>query len=423
MPQKFLNIKTVLLSISSLLIFAGLVGFTPQENDLDKKNRLFEERNKIARMISPFLKKNILSPEINSSFDSQWAENLKFEYTIDPLLQNEAEKLLKSYKPEYGVIFMMNAETGRVLAMTSYEKGKLSVANLNLISTFPAASVFKVVTATAAVDRAGLKPEQSISYNGGAYTLYRKNVMSDKVTRWTNVISLKNAFARSINSAFGRLSLQHLNPEDIEEYAHRYLFNKEIPADFLVDKGVVKVPPGKTFELTEVASGYNRTNTMSPVQGAMIAATVANNGKMVAPYIVKQIENQEGKIIYQPQTLMLGEVMTAESAKIVRELMEQTVTSGTSRRSFHTLMNDRRFSEIEIGGKTGHLTGNNPRGRVDWFVGYAVDNNEKIAIAALTVNQKYWTVKSSYLGQSMFRKYFSPIVALKSQRKKTVASR
>jgi hypothetical protein len=59
-----------------------------------------------------------------------------------------------------------------------------------------------------------------------------------------------------------------------------------------------------------------------------------------------------------------------------------------------------------MGGKTGHLTGDDPKGGVDWFVGYASNGDRQIAIAAVTVNKKYWTVKSSYIGQSLFKKAF-----------------
>ena len=82
------------------------------------------------------------------------------------------------------------------------------------------------------------------------------------------------------------------------------------------------------------------------------------------------------------------------------------MTSGTGRKSFRQMVKNRKFEEIEMGGKTGSLQGDNPKGKVDWFVGYAIDENEKIAIAAITVNKEKWTVKSTYLAQSMFRKHF-----------------
>jgi peptidoglycan glycosyltransferase len=411
------NAKVLKLFVISGICTFGLysiMGFNTsddQQAEVRKKiqNQL-EERTHISKALSEQIRLNLLPEKIAINWEGD-DKTFSPKYTIDNNLQGEADKLLKAYKPDYGAIFMMDAVTGEVLAMSSFQRDNPTGNNLNLQATFPAASIFKVVTATAAVDKAGIMPEHKIHYNGGAYTLYRKNVLSEKITRWTNVITLKDAFARSINTAFGRLSIENLHPEDLNDYANRFMFNQEIPADFPVEMGVAYIPPGIGFEMAEAASGYNKTNRMSPVQGAMIAASVANEGKIVVPYLVRTMDNDKGENIYNGTTLSNGNIMSKESAEKVRQLMEQTVLAGTSRRSFRPIMKDRKFREIEMGGKTGHLTGDNPRGRVDWFVGYALEGDRRIAVAAITVNKKFWTVKSAHLGQSMFRKYFGPLVS------------
>jgi cell division protein FtsI/penicillin-binding protein 2 len=98
--------------------------------------------------------------------------------------------------------------------------------------------------------------------------------------------------------------------------------------------------------------------------------------------------------------------MTKASATKIQNMMEQTVLSGTSRKTFRQMVKDKKFREIEMGGKTGHFTGMNPKGTTDWFVGYATDGETKIAIATITVNVKKWTVKSSALAQMMFKKNY-----------------
>lgn len=421
--NKYKLLKLFTFSGACLLALYSLLGFTAsdsQEVQVHKKIQTqLDQRLLVAKALGPQMRSNQLPEKAGMMWEGEEGP-VQVTYTIDENLQKEADKLLKSYKPDYGAIFMIDATTGEVLAMSSFQRDDPDATNLNLQATFPAASVFKVVTATAAVDKAGVTPEHKIRYNGGAYTLYKKNVLSDKVTRWTNVITLKDAFARSINTAFGRLSIENLHPEDLNDYATRFMFNQEIPADFPVDMGVAYIPPGKGFEMAEAASGFNKNNRMSPVQGAMIAASVANDGQIVVPYLVSSITNSKGEKIYEGSTLTNGNIMSKESAAKVRELMEQTVTSGTSRRSFRPIVKDRKFREIEMGGKTGHLTGDNPRGRVDWFVGYALDQERKIAVAAMTVNKKFWTVKSAHLGQSMFRKYFGPVVS--NQKARVISS-
>lgn len=379
-----------------------------------------ESRKIISQAISGKIARNIFPEEVDLSFNVNneiplntplKAPTYKVNYTLQPDLQNHASDLLKKYKPDYAAIVLMDAKTGEILVMSSFTKAdskktKPEDTNLAIKATFPAASIFKIITASTAVDKAGVSPNHRIAFNGGNYTLYKKNVLSDRINRWTRFISLKDAFARSINTAFGRLSLESIEPQDLSEYAHKFYFNQKIPSDFYVETSTAMVPTEKGFALTEVASGYNRFNTLSPVHGAMIASTIVNDGQISFPYIVKNIKNQDDKAIYVAESLNQTQIMSPESAEKVKQMMEQTVLSGTSRKTFKHMVRDRKFKEIEMGGKTGHMSGTNPKGRTDWFVGYASDGDSRIAIATITVNVKTWTVKSSALGEMMIREYF-----------------
>lgn len=373
------------------------------------ENRVIS-REEISDSISHYVLKNQFPTQIALGADAT-APLYKVGYTLDEEMQEYAGQLLTRYKPDYAAIVLMNARTGEILTLSSFERHKNYNSNLALKATYPAASIFKVITAATAIDKSGVNPEQRIAFNGGNYTLYKKNVLSDKVNRWTRFITLKEAFARSINTAFGRLSLERINPNDLQDYANRFMFNQEILADFEVERSVASVPDEKGYELTEVASGYNRFNTLSPVHGALIASTIINEGKMPTPYLVKDIYNEKNELVYSgdhaTELDLERQVITASSADKVKELMEQTVLTGTSRKTFRQLVRDRSFRQIEMGGKTGHFSGTNPKGRTDWFVGYASDGDDRIAIAAITVNVEKWTVKSSALGEMMFRKYYN----------------
>lgn len=406
---------------SLIIAFVTLTAFNYDDSEIEVISKQVKHNLELRSEISKTMSQYIKAGEYPTEAEFNWFDRKdKFEitYTLDERMQSQADKLLKQYRPDYGAIVLMDATTGRILALSSYQKDDPKAPNLALRASYPAASVFKIITASAAVEKAGISPYHSIHFNGANYTLYKKNVMTDKVNRWTRKITLKDAFARSINTAFGRLSLEALEPADLLDFANRFMFNQEIPTDFAVEQGFAHVPTEKSYELTQVASGFNRINRISPVQGAMIAAAVVNDGKMLVPYIVDQMKNPEGDVFYKGEPLEKGYIMTAESAANMRKMMEQTIIGGTSRKSFRQLVRDRRFKEIEMGGKTGHLTGDNPKGRVDWFVGYATDeDNRKLAVAAITVNKKFWTVKSSYIGQYMFRSYFEPVM-----KKKTVTA-
>lgn len=390
---------------SSVFITLTFLIFGVSTEAASSAQKYIESRKDISRAISSEIKRNSFPSTaiINLNDDK---ETYKVEYTLNKKLQKQAIDMLNRYKPDYGAIVMINAETGKVLAMASQQRGNPSGENLNLKATFPAASVFKVVTATAAVDYAKVDPRHRIAFNGGNYTLYKRNVLSDKINRWTRFITLKDAFAKSINTAFGRLTMENLSPAVISEYAEKFMFNSEISTDFSVEKSTANVPSEKGFELTQVASGYNRHNTLSPVHGAMIASAIVNEGRMVTPYLVDSIRNDDNEVVYTGQSIINTPVMSKASASKIQDMMEQTVLSGTSRKTFRQMVRDKKFKEVEMGGKTGHFTGMNPKGTTDWFVGYATDGDTKIAIATITVNVKKWTVKSSALAQMMFKKYY-----------------
>lgn len=379
-----------------------------QAEEKAKVEKIKQARTQLAEQLGPYFLHN----QYPQLLEMKWGGEKKiaqFEYTFDSDLQEESENLLKAYKPDYGAVVVMDAEKGQILALANYMKGKESPENLALKGTYPAASIFKIVTATAALDKYNLSPDTLVMFNGGNHTLYKKNVLYTKENKWTRKISLREAFARSINTVWGRLTFEKMKPEDIEEYAIRFGFNKHIQSDLPFDMGFTEVPKEKNFELAEIVSGYNRITRMSPIQGAMIAASVAGKGVMPVPYIIDSVKDEKGQVLFQSEPLTAAITMSGQGAERLKDLMEATITHGTSRKSFKPLVRDKKFKELILGGKTGSLHGDSPRGKVDWFVGYAIGGEgegSKLAIAAITVNVDYWTVKSSHLAQSIFKKHF-----------------
>lgn len=406
------KLKITLLSVLALLLvtlFFYFVSESPSEiaNQTVSRNReqLQQFRKIFSAQLSPdFLKNNFpVFKELQINGENK---KVSLQYTLDPELQREAEKLLKSYKPDYGSVVILNAKTGQILTLASYQRQKRLPDNLAMLGSFPAASIFKIVTATAAIDKYHFQPNSKIQFNGGNHTLYKKNVMSGNVNRWTRSMTLKEAFSRSINTVFGRMVLENMQPSDLTEYAHRYGFNLNVNSDIAFETGTTQIPDEKNFELAAIASGFNKITQMSPIQGAMIAASVVQNGRMPVPYLIEKAMDEEGNLLFKAEPMVASITMSPESSARLQTLMEATITSGTSRKSFRSLLKDRKFRQIELGGKTGSLTGDHPKGKVDWFVGYATNEDSNLAIAAITVNVEKWTVKSSHLAQSLFRKHY-----------------
>ena len=345
-----------------------------------------------------------MDDELHPSRGSPIQVKTKVEYSFDPSLQTFMQDLIHSYGPDYGAFVAMEADTGKVLSMVSFSRKQGFNENLALRATFPSASVFKVVTAAAAIEGKKMSAESVISFNGRNHTLYRGNVLKSSVTRWTRYITLKEAFARSVNTVFGKIGAFNIGPVGLRQYADRFGFDRRIASDFPMSPGHADIP-NDPFGLAESASGFTKENTMSPMQGALIAATLANDGMMMEPYIVQSVHLESGKSIYSASPHKNGLVVDPETAQELRQMMRETVKRGTSSGTFRGFAKG-PYKEIEVGGKTGSLTGNSPKGRYDWFVGYAQMGDRKIAIASLTVHEKLWRVKSSYLARRAIEHYF-----------------
>lgn len=340
------------------------------------------------------------------------------QYSFDAKLQKNMEALFESYMPDYGAFVAIDPTTGRVLSLVSYSRDKGFQDNLALRASFPSASVFKVVTAAAAIEGRQISANTVIPFNGRNHTLYRNQIMKTGINRATRFMTLREAFARSVNTVFGRIGAYTVGSEQLKLYADRFGFNRKIEGDLPVQEGKALIPQDP-WGLAEAASGFTLENTMSPLQGALIAAAVANDGVTMEPFVVQSVTRDDGSILYTAQPKVSAVTIDPRTASEIRSLMKETVLRGTSRSSFRGFFKDKGHALVDVGGKTGSLTGYDPKGKYDWFVGYADSGLQKIAVAALTIHQKQWRVKSSYLARRAIESHFKTLVV----HRKTVAKR
>jgi cell division protein FtsI/penicillin-binding protein 2 len=394
------------------VVSMGVIGMTYWAINPFQSSKLGSTRNsgitksQVAEVIGQSISAYRFPTSAEMAVNNKEKVPVKVKYSIDSNLQHVMENLFHSYNPDYGAFVAIDPATGKVLAMVSYVRDNAELENENfaLRASFPSASVFKVVTATAAIENHKISGDTVIPFNGRKHTLYRGQILKSAVTRWTHFITFKEAFARSVNTVFGRVGAYTVGFEGLRLYADRFGFDHKISADMPIQEGHAHIT-NDAWSLAESASGFTKGNTMSPIQGALIAASVANDGVMMEPYIVESLESEEGQRVYSAQPKVASVAMERTTAREIRTLMKETVLHGTSRGSFRGFFR-RGFSLLDVGGKTGSLTGYDPRGKYDWFVGYADNGPQRIAVAALTIHEKQWRVKSSYLARRAFESYF-----------------
>ncbi len=331
---------------------------------------------------------------------------LKLDYTLNQSLQEALSDWLDRYDPDFAVAVAVDPDTGKILALTTHVSDGEPLGNLAMSSAFPAASVFKIITAAAAMDMGKLDPKSVVPYNGKSSSLYKQNVYKHKNTKWTRKPTLAEAFAKSVNTVFGRIGLYTVGPQQLKSYADRFYFNSHINTDIPIDPSQTYIPVGgDDWAVVEAASGYTNKVTLSPLHGAALAASMINGGKLMRPYMVDRAYDEKGRLVYKGQPEQLTLAITPETATDMQKLMSKTVSMGTARRSFRDFFKG-QYSDIKVGGKTGTLTGGNLKGLNDWFVGYAHNDQHKLAFAVLNINLDKWKVKSHYLSRLMIEHYF-----------------
>lgn len=327
--------------------------------------------------------------------------------TVQIGLQEKIESLYRRYDPMYAAFVALDPESGEILAMADHSRiGHEN--NLNLRGTFPAASVFKIVTSAAAIESAKMGANTPIPFTGSYSTLYKRNLTWQE-SRWTRKVPLSEALGKSINSIFGKVAIKGVGREGLQHYANAFGFNQAITFDMPVDISNVVVPEDD-FGIAESGSGYTKKQTLSPIQGALIAATIANDGQTPQPTIVRAVYDETKFPVYQFTPSPMGSPISAETARQLALMMEKTITQGTARKTFRDYDRHPVLKKLFIGAKTGSLTGNDPQGKYDWFVGFArshEDPRKQIAFASLIVNDRFWRVKSSYVAREVLIEYFS----------------
>ncbi len=376
----------------------------PDEIVSEEHRRIIAEKDGLLARLAAPSPVNLRSQEIEGR---RGDEKITLATSILPDLQTYLLNILDRDTSRYISIVMLDPYSGRILSMVSYDKQDPET-NVCMSVALPAASVFKIVTATAAIENCNFKPETEFRFPGGKYTLY-KSQLKKKSHRKTVTVSLEDSFAQSINPVFGQIGLHHVGKSLLEQHAEAFGFNREIPLEIPFTKSVMEIDDDP-YNWAEVACGFNRRTLITPLHAAMIAGAVVNGGWLISPTIVDQVKDSSRKTIYNARSNPLNRAMTAQSAKMLRQLMTAAVESGTFRRFFRNAHKDPVLSRLAIGGKSGSILSRVHEGiRYDWFAGFASENEgvEKIALSVVVAHDQYIGKRAGWYAQKAIQRYFA----------------
>jgi peptidoglycan glycosyltransferase len=308
-----------------------------------------------------------------------------------------------------GAVVVLELQTGRVLVMAStptYDPN-LVERNFGAILNRPRAcpaplvnraaaglyapgSTFKVVTGAEALDSGTVKPDTTF-VDPGYCIEYGDRVNNYDTSSPFGTVTFHQAMQYSINSVFCNIGKERggtaildgarkfgfyaepplETPDEEREPSGLYRFrNRE--RQLFEPRNDFQVDPGR------LAFGQERM-LVTPLQMAMVAAAVGNDGVLAKPQVVEKVVSPEGRTLSRLKTDELGRAMKPETAQALQEMMKSVVSAGTATAA--------QIPGVGVAGKTGTAETGVAGRNTTWFIGFAPADDPKYAIAVVVENQ------------------------------------
>ena len=301
--------------------------------------------------------------------------------TLDMELTRSALKAMRGKK---GSVVVIKPSTGEILVMvsnpginpnlikekwSSYSKdGETPLLNRCLQGEYPPGSIFKILIAGAALEE-GIIDEDDTFYCPGYIEVegHRFHCSHSHGTQ-----TLREAMANSCNVAFAEIGLM-LGEDKLLDYYNKF-FNSpySLPLPLTNSKLENKNISTKTL-LAQTAFGQGEL-TITPLEAAFLAMAVANKGKIMKPFLIKEVRDMNNRLIEKTEETEMVSPLSEKTAAILSDMMEAVIEEGTGYMA--------AVPGIRAGGKTG--TAEQPSGPDHaWFIGFAPVENPEIALAVI----------------------------------------
>jgi peptidoglycan glycosyltransferase len=313
--------------------------------------------------------------------------------SLDPDAQRVALQQLGGRK---GAVVALDPKTGAIKVMTSvpgYDPNTVKdqrefsqlnrdkdapLLNRNTQAGYPPGSTFKVVTAIAAIDSGRYTPDSRIDGRNGK-PISGVPLNNDGGESFGD-ITLTEALTHSVNTVFGEVG-EKLGKATMKKYMDRLGFGRPVEVDLPRDERAAsgERQRGRIIPATNGAVDVGRMSigqdklTVTPLQMAMVAASVANGGKLMKPHIGDRIVDRDGRTVDRIEPEEMSEVMSPDTASQVGAMMAQVVKEGTGTAA--------ALEGIDVAGKTGTAEVDHGCPNQLWFIAFAPVQDPRVAIA------------------------------------------
>ena len=296
-------------------------------------------------------------------------DTLHIKSQKDPFLADKIDILLRRYHPDLGIILVVDTKTNEIIAWG--ERRDEHVQNKpDYIgrATFPAASLAKLVTISAAMESNRYSLNTPIPMIGRHHTLYLNQLRVPEKYKGPTM-ELAEAFARSANPPMAIVG-KNVGAKRLLSAAAKLGYNRKFPGN--APNVSSYTAPDTGYGLAEVACGFTTSTTLTPLLAAAQVRAILTKKPLEIPWARDMAPFAPQK----PIALDVGK-FTENTYYGLREAMLRSVTQGTAHKHMSTRnMARKNFEALRLGGKTGSLDGTDPAGRYDWFMGFAEAKNE-----------------------------------------------
>jgi peptidoglycan glycosyltransferase len=308
--------------------------------------------------------------------------------TLDPAAQKAAFAGLAGRE---GAVVAIVPQTGAVRVMAAnptYDpnnpsKGGGSAFNRATQGSpgYPPGSAFKTVTATAAIDTHKFTPSSTL--DGSSPRTISGVPLSNDAGESFGFIDLTTALTHSVNTVWAQVGVA-LGRSTMATYMQRFGFYAKPPLDYPADQrtasgeyanGRLLSPTSDAIDVGRMAIGQDKL-AVTPLQMAMVAAAIANKGRLMRPHLTDRIVDPDGRTVDHVRPKVFSTVMSASTAQQVNQMMQNVVREGTGTAA--------ALTGIDVAGKTGTAEvgcGGGAPGVQTWFIAFAPASDPKIAVA------------------------------------------
>jgi len=413
-PRKKMRLRILLPAIAVLLaawplyslIAPARTMFTlPGRADARPSVREVQKLRPLDRFQSLQVSADLLSSArvVGNRFESPLSDGGSVIYNLDSELQAKVSRFLSERRVPYAVFIALEPKTGRVIGMVSHSTVDPEWSKKAYYQIYPMASLFKIITASAALEQKKVSPDTLMAFNGKMTSVNPR--YWDPRSRRSPEMTLTDAMGKSVNPVFGRLASSVVGKEQLLLEAARYGFNQQLfPGTSIVQSTVEN--PQSYAELKLMGAGLGREVKISPIHAVSVIGAVANKGVMMTPLLAERVTSGTGEILFSASPVELRRLLSEETSAKLAKMLSTTVNKGTSRRAFHDRKGRALLSKINIAAKTGSIDGKDPDGQYSWFAAYAPMEDPQIALVALVVNQGKWNVKAANVGEKALEAFF-----------------